>query len=85
MPPMWSSWPCVTSSARSFDAPLAHVGEIVDHDVDAVHLVVGEHEAAVDDDQVVVGLDNGHVAADFAAAAKRDDANVGHVRRRRDD
>ena len=72
---MWSSCPCVTSNARSLSRAFAHVGEIVDDDVDAEHLFVGEHQAAVDDDQIVVRLDDRHVAADFAAAAERDDAN----------
>ncbi len=63
--------------------PLAHVREIVDHDVDAIHLVVGKHESAVDDDHILIGLDHRHVAADLSAAAKRDDSNVGHFRRRR--
>ena len=61
--------------------PLANVGEVVDDDVDAEHLVVGEHQAAIDDDEIVVGLDHRHVAADLAAAAQRDDANVGPGRR----
>jgi hypothetical protein len=63
----------------------AHVGEIVDNHVDAVHLVVGEHEAAVDDHQVVVGLDDGHIATDFAAAAERDHPDVRRGRGRGDD
>ena len=68
-----------------FGGALADVGEIVDDDVDAEHLVVGKHQAAVDDDQVVVRLDDGHIAADFAAAAERDDADVRRRRRRRND
>jgi len=60
---------------------LAYVGEIVDHDIDPVHLVVGKHQAAVDHDQVVVGLDDGHVPADLAAAAQRNDAHVWLARR----
>jgi hypothetical protein len=56
---------------------LAYVGEVVDNDINAVHLVVGKHQAAIDDDQVVVGLDDGHIAPDLAAAAQRDDPDVG--------
>ncbi len=55
---------------------LAHVGEVVDDDVDAVHFFVWKHQAAVDDDEVVVRLDHGHVAPDLAAAAERNDAQV---------
>ena len=63
---------------------LANVGEIVDDHVDAEHLFVGEHQAAVDHDQIVVRLDDRHVAADFAAPAEGDDANVGLLGRSRD-
>ena len=58
-----------------FVGALPHVREIADDDVDSVHLVVGEHQSAIDDDHVVVRLDDRHVAADLAATAERDDAN----------
>uniref|UniRef100_E6PFQ5 Uncharacterized protein n=1 Tax=mine drainage metagenome TaxID=410659 RepID=E6PFQ5_9ZZZZ len=54
---------------------LANVAKIVDDDIDAEHLLVGEHQSAIDDDEIVVGFDHGHVAADLAAAAERNDAN----------
>ena len=44
------------------------------HDeIDAVHLLVGEHEPAVDDDDLVAVLEDEHVLADLADAAERDD------------
>ena len=52
----------------------AQIREIVDHDIDAVHFIVGEHQAAIDDDEIVVRLDHGHVSTDFTAAAERHDA-----------
>jgi len=66
-------------------AAVAHVGEVVDDDVDPEHLLVGEHQAAIDDDQIVVRFDHGHVAADLAAAAQWNDAQVRFVRGGRDD
>jgi hypothetical protein len=54
---------------------LAQIGEIVDDDVDAEHFVIGEHQTAVDDDQVVASFDDRHVPADLAAAAEGHDAN----------
>ena len=63
-------------------APIAQVAEVVDDDVDAVHLFVGEHQAAVDRDDVVLRFEKRHVAADLAAAAERNDAHVGLVRGR---
>ena len=55
---------------------LALVAQVVDvgHDeVDAVHLLLGEHQAAVDDDDLVGVLEDRHVLADLADAAQRDD------------
>ena len=66
-------------------AAIAQIAEVVDHDVDAEHLFVGEHQTAVDHDDIVGGLEDGHVAADFAAAAQRNDANVRFAWGRRDD
>ena len=58
-------------------APVAQVAEIVDDDVDAVHLFVREHQPAIDGDDVVLRFEERHVAADFAASAERNDAHVG--------
>jgi uncharacterized protein YciU (UPF0263 family) len=63
----------------------AQIRKIVDDDVDAEHVVVGEHQAAVDHHDVVARLDDGHVAADFAAPAERDDSEVRPLRRLGDD
>ena len=52
-------------------------GEIrgVGHDqVDAEHVRVGEGQTAVDDDDLVIGLDHGDVLADLADTAQRNDA-----------
>ena len=50
------------------------VGDVGDDEVDAEHLLVGEHQAAVDDDDVVAVLEDVHVLADLAHPAERDDA-----------
>ena len=55
--PMWSSWPCVRTTARKRLAPAREVREVGDDVVDARQLVVREHEPAVDGDDVVAGLD----------------------------
>ncbi len=55
-------------------AALLEVGDVGDDEVDAEHLLVGEHQAAVDDDDVVAVLEHVHVLADLADAAERDDA-----------
>ena len=41
--------------------------------IDAVHVVGGEEQPGVDDDHVIGGLVDHHVAADFAQAAERHD------------
>ena len=49
------------------------VGEVGDHAVDAGQFVgVGEHEPAVDRDEIVAGLDEHHVEADLAEPAQGD-------------
>ena len=52
---------------------LAQVGDVGDDEVDAEHLLVGEHQPAVDDDDVVAVLDDVHVLADLPHPAERDD------------
>ena len=47
--------------------------EVGEDQVDAGVVVLGEQHAAVDDQQPAVVLEDGHVAADLAEAAERDD------------
>src|SRR3990172_2013672 len=49
------------------------IGDVGDDEIDAEHLLVGEHQAAVDDDDVVAVLEDEHVLADLAHPAERDD------------
>ena len=56
-------------------------GEVRDDVVDPRHLVVGEHESAVDGQEVLARLEHHHVEADLAEAAEREDANAGLDRR----
>ena len=56
-------------------APREQGREVGDDVVDAGHLVVGEHETAVDGQEVLAGLEQHHVEADLAEAAEREDAN----------
>ena len=55
-------------------APALEVGEVGQHEVDAQVLVAREREARVDDDHVVAELVDGHVLADLAEPAERNDA-----------
>ena len=55
-------------------AALLEVGDVGDDEVDAEHLLVGEHQAAVDDDDLVAVLEHVHVLADLPHPAERDDA-----------
>ena len=58
---------------------LLQVRDVGDDEVDAEHLGLGEREAAVDDEDLVVDLDDGDVLADLAHPAERDDAQrIGH-------
>ena len=62
---------------------LLEVGDVRHDEVDAEHLLVGEHQPAVDDDDVVAVLEDVHVLADLAHPAERDDperlVRWGHV------
>ena len=50
------------------------------HEVDAEHLVARELDAAVEHDDLAAVLDGGHVLADLAESAERDDPEgVFHV------
>ena len=55
-------------------AALLEIGDVGDDEVDAEHLLVGEHQSAVDDDDLVAVLEDVHVLADLAHPAERDDA-----------
>ena len=46
-------------------------GNIRDHQVDAEHVGLGEHQTAVDDQQAACRLDDHHVQADFTEPAQR--------------
>ena len=52
---------------------LLEVGDVGNDEVDPEHLLVGEHQPAVDHDDVVAVLEHVHVLADLADAAERDD------------
>ena len=54
-------------------AVLAQVGDVRDDEVYPEHLFVGEHEAAVDHDDVVAVLEDVHVLADLPHASQGDD------------
>ena len=61
---------------------LAQVGEVGEHEVDPVHVGIGEHQPAVDEHDLTIGtvagrtaaeLDRHAVAADLAEPAEEDD------------
>ena len=56
--------------------PAFEGGEVRQDQVDAGLVVLGEQHAAVDDEQPAGVLEDGHVAADLAEAAERDQAQA---------
>jgi hypothetical protein len=61
---------------------VAQVGEIGQHEVDAGHVGVGEHQPAVDDEDPPVDLEAEAVASDLPQSAEEDDADrVRHAER----
>ena len=77
---MWSSWPWVMKMALNLSRLLLDVADVRDDEVDAEHLLFGEHEAGVDGDHVVAVLEQHHVLADLAETAEGDDAKACGVR-----
>ena len=55
-------------------AAVLEVCDVGHDEVDAEHLLLGEHQAAVDDHDLVAVLEDGHVLADLADAAEWQDA-----------
>ena len=49
---------------------VAKIGDIGQHEVDAEHIGFRKHHTAVEDHDLVVGLDNPHVSPDFASATE---------------
>ena len=71
MAPMWSSWPCVRTTASMSSQAVLDDPEVGEDQVDARLLGLREQDAAVDDQQPAVELEHGHVAADLAEPAQR--------------
>ena len=63
--------------AEDFLLALRQVGHIRQHQVDAEHLLFGEHQAGIDDDDVFVVLQGHHVASDLAQSPERDGTQTG--------
>ncbi len=59
---------------------LAQVGDVGHDEVDAEHLLLGEHQSAIDHDDLIAVLEHVHVLADLADTAERQDAQA-RVRR----
>ena len=57
-----------------FVAVLDEVADVGDDDVDAQELFFGEHEACIDDQDVVAPLEHHAVHAELAQTAERDNA-----------
>ena len=53
-------------------AVLEKIGDVRDDDVDAQQFLLGEQDAAVDDDDGVVHGERHHVHPEFAESAQRD-------------
>ena len=58
---------------RARAAVLDQIGDVGDDNVDAEKVALGEHEAGIDDDDVVFPADGQAVHAELAEAAKGDD------------
>ena len=73
--PTWSSWPWVSTHASTRSAFSRSQLKSGQHQVDARHGQVGEHEPAVDDEDPPVDLEARAVAADLAEPAEEGEAD----------
>ena len=62
--------------------PLHEVGDVGYDQVDPRHLILGEHDTRVDDQDLALALDDRHVLADLAQPAQRDDRNFWYLGQR---
>ena len=69
---MWSSCACVRTMAADHALVLLQVGGVGDDDVHAEKFLLGEHQARIDDDDVVAGAQDEHVHSELAQPAERD-------------
>ena len=53
--------------------PLKYIAHVGDDDVNAQHVALGKHQAAVNNQQLVVVFDHQHILADVAQPSQRDD------------
>jgi len=60
--------------AHNLVSPLDNVGQVRDDDIHTEHVVLGDHETRVDDQQSVVDLQDQHVPPDLAESAEGNDA-----------
>ena len=54
-------------------AMLFDVGQIRNRDINAEQIFVGKHNSAIDDDHLTVITKDGHIHAELAEPAERDD------------
>ena len=64
----------MSTTARTLALAVAEIGEVREDEVDAEVLVARERKAGVDDEARALVLEDGHVLADLAEPAERDDA-----------
>ena len=70
---MWSSCPWVRMMRAHVRLVLDQIGDVGHDDIDAQQLRLREHEAGVDDNNVVFPAEGEAVHAELAQAAERDD------------
>ena len=62
--------------ALDFVFAFKDIFHVRDDDVNPQHIALGEHEAAIDDQQLIVVFKDHHILADLANAAEGDNAQT---------
>ena len=55
------------------------IGNIRDDEVDAEHILLGEHQPRVHNENLIIHTDGSHVLSDLAKTAKRYDLYLLHI------
>ena len=66
-------------SPRTLCKRSREVGDIGNNDVDAEHVRLGKHQAAIDNDDIIAILENGHIQTDFAQTSEGNDFEADRV------
>ena len=75
--------PVAEEDAEHVAAPVEQIRDVREDEVDAEHVLLGKHQARVDDEDLLLPFEGPHVDADLAEAAEREvpEPRIAHNKR----